>query len=80
LLEDLIQSDSAKAEAVFEKPLLLYRLSLNIQIVHPKAYLAEQRILTLLEMKELFSDEELAGEIEDQKQRLIDYYPVQQKR
>ncbi len=53
----------------------LYQLSLELQIVHPQARTAEERILSLLELKQKVSGLDLNGEISEQTQRLKEYYP-----
>jgi len=78
MLTLLLSADSSsihKEIEVISDAVQLYRLSLDIQIVHPKARMAEERILNLLEMKEVLLGEDLSVEIEEQRQRLINYYP-----
>ncbi|NQV14738.1 N-acetylmuramoyl-L-alanine amidase [bacterium] len=52
-----------------------YRLSLELQIVHPNALEAEKQVLVLLELKQELVGEDLQAEIEKQSSRLRDYYP-----
>ena len=58
-----------------EASLHLYQLSLELQIVHPEARLAEEQILYLLEKKQALLNTDLSDEIEAQKDRLRDFYP-----
>lgn len=60
---------------IMEEALHLYQLSLELQIVHAKARVAEERILTLLKLKQHLSKEDLSEEIDLQQQRLDTYYP-----
>jgi len=60
---------------LLEASLHLYRLSLEIQIVHPKARTAEERILELLEMKQILLSIEDQTDIDLQRTRLKEYYP-----
>ena len=53
----------------------LYELSLRLQIVHPKARIAEDKILELLLRKQTLFALDLSEEIEAQKARIRDYYP-----
>jgi len=80
ILSRLITADSARTEDAMREAIQLYRLSLDIQIVHPRARLAEERILTLLERLDVLSDNDLSTEIEAQKQRLMEYYPARHNR
>ncbi len=53
----------------------LYKLSLELQMVHPKAKIAEEKILELLQKKQTLVEVDLSEEIEAQQSRLKDYYP-----
>lgn len=71
-----VQTDTSEsAFELLETSLHLYQLSLELQIVHPRARAAEEKILTLLERKQeiLGSDESEA--IAAQRLRLKEYYP-----
>jgi len=58
-----------------ESALHLYELSLELQIVHPNARTAEERILELLRQKQELLDEDLSEEISTQESRILNYYP-----
>lgn len=58
-----------------DSALHLYQLSLEIQIVHPRARIAEERILNLLLKKQALSDDDLSEAITAQQERLKNYYP-----
>ncbi|MBT3228663.1 MAG: N-acetylmuramoyl-L-alanine amidase [Candidatus Marinimicrobia bacterium] len=60
---------------LIDASLHLYQLSLELQIVHPQARLAEEKILWLLEKKQDLLEVDLSEELEAQKGRLKDYYP-----
>lgn len=60
---------------IVEEALQLYQLSLELQIVHAKARVAEENILILLELKQRLSGEDLSTDILAQRQRLDAYYP-----
>lgn len=53
----------------------LYELSLDLQIVHPRARYAEEKILELLMQKQEKLEIDLSEEVEAQKARIRDYYP-----
>jgi len=53
----------------------LYQLSLELQIVHPRAREAEEHILTLLKTKQTAFEVDLAEEIRSQEERIRIYYP-----
>lgn len=63
------------ALANIDAALHLYRLSLDLQIVHPKAREAEDKILELLEKKQALVEEDLGEEIKLQNDRIREYYP-----
>ena len=65
-LSQLVKIDSA---------LNLYQLSLELQHVHPRARVAEEKVLWLLQKKHDLSDDDLSEAIEAQKDRLTQYYP-----
>jgi len=75
LFQQLEQRQGEETLPLIEEALKYYRLSLDLQIVHPMARQAEEAILVLLIMKEGFSGEDLSGEIADQTWRLNQYYP-----
>ena len=58
-----------------DSALHLYRLSLDLQIVHPKAREAEEKVLELLIRKQAVVADDLSEEIELQENRLREYYP-----
>ncbi len=60
---------------LLDEALHLYQLSLELQIVHPPARLAEEKILWLLQKKQDLLKIDLSEEIRAQKTRLKDYYP-----
>ena len=60
---------------ILAESLRLYRLSIELQIVHPKAIEAEKRILTVLKLKQDLLEEDVQEEIEIQIKRLREYYP-----
>lgn len=74
LSSDIIRADSAQISTV-EEALHLYQLSLELQIVHARAKMAEKRILYLLQMKQDLIEEDLSTEIEEQQKRINAYYP-----
>ena len=53
----------------------LYQLSLELQPVHPRARVAEEKNLWLLQRKQNVSDEDLNEAIKAQQDRLKNYYP-----
>jgi len=61
--------------AILDTTLNLYQLSLELQIVHREARKAEERILSLLELKQMAFELDLSKEIEAQYQRINEYYP-----
>ncbi len=61
--------------AVLDSSLRLYQLSLELQMVHLQARVAEEKILELLQEKQDLLELDLSEEIEAQKYRLMDYYP-----
>ncbi len=61
--------------ALLESSLHLFKLSLELQIVHPQARLAEENILALLIKKQALTGIDLSEEIEAQQDRLKNYYP-----
>lgn len=73
--------DSQENHSLEEKIILIdkalhnYRLSLYLQIVHPKALEAETQILELLDLKQTLMGIDLSQEINDQTTRIRDYYP-----
>ena len=70
--------DTSSSEAnleILDDALNLYQLSLELQIVHPEARKAEERILSLLELKQLAFELDLSEQIEAQRRRLNEYYP-----
>lgn len=69
-----ITVDSSQIQEL-ENALHLYQLSLDLQIVHAKARTAEERILSLLMMKQALLEEDLSEEITEQELRLKAYYP-----
>ncbi|MCF7823873.1 MAG: N-acetylmuramoyl-L-alanine amidase [Candidatus Marinimicrobia bacterium] len=78
LVSKLGTQDSSSTEDelfLLSEAIRLYQVSLEIQIVHPKARFAEEQILTLLEMKQLLSGDDMESEIREQRQRLSEYYP-----
>ncbi|MBT6554225.1 MAG: N-acetylmuramoyl-L-alanine amidase [Candidatus Marinimicrobia bacterium] len=60
---------------VLDSTLHLYQLSLELQIVHPKARIAEEKILELLKKKQTLVDGDISDEIEAQQSRIREYYP-----
>ncbi len=60
---------------ILDSALHLYQLSLDLQIVHPQARVAEDRILELLQKKQAMLTIDLSEEIEAQVDRIKDYYP-----
>lgn len=60
---------------LLDEALQFYRLSLDIQIVHPKARLAEEKILFLMKLKQTISNEDMDEELRSQARRLKEYYP-----
>jgi len=61
--------------AVLDSALHLYELSLELQIVHPKAREVEEKILELLLKKQVLFELDLNDEIKAQETRIRDYYP-----
>ncbi len=76
-LYQTLHFDLSPDETLFrvKEALHLYRLSLELQIVHPKAQMAETRILELLEMEQELAKLEDATEVDQQRTRLKEYYP-----
>lgn len=72
--EHIAGSDSVTLESI-DSALHLYELSLDLQIVHAKALVAERRILALLEMKQKLTEADLSDDITAQRQKLHAYYP-----
>ncbi|NQV41199.1 MAG: N-acetylmuramoyl-L-alanine amidase [Candidatus Marinimicrobia bacterium] len=66
---------SAHLMGQIDSALHLYQLSLELQIVHPRARIAEERILWILQQKQAFSEDDLSEAIEAQKNRIKNYYP-----
>ncbi len=60
---------------ILDKAINLYQLSLELQIVHREARRAEERILSLLELKQSAFKIDLAEQIEAQRLRITEYYP-----
>lgn len=76
LLLHQLESSAGPADLdLIDQALHGYRLSLELQIVHPKARQAEEAILVLLIMKEGLSGETLTAEIAAQTLRLRELYP-----
>lgn len=74
--EKLFNQGSIETELdALDSALHLYRLSLDLQIVHPKAREAEEKILELLLKKQAMVAVDLSEEIELQENRLREYYP-----
>jgi len=61
--------------AQIDEALHLYQLSLELQPVHPRARIAEEKILWLLQKKQDLSNDDLSEAIEAQQNRLKNYYP-----
>jgi len=55
--------------------LQLYQLSLELQIVHSQARVAEDKILALLQKKQVLMKMDLSEEIDAQMDRIKNYYP-----
>ncbi len=68
-------SDVPEKTRLLDETLHHYQLSLELQIVHPKARLAEVRILDLLEQKQKLLKLDLAEQLNIQRQILLEYYP-----
>ncbi len=74
-LTELESDSSALAAELLDKSLQLYQLSLDIQIVHPRARQAEERVLLLLNRKQDIFKVDLSEAIAEQEKRLEEYYP-----
>ncbi|MCF6238479.1 MAG: N-acetylmuramoyl-L-alanine amidase, partial [Candidatus Marinimicrobia bacterium] len=68
-------SDVPEKARLLDETLHHYQLSLELQIVHPKARIAEVRILDLLEQKQKLLKLDLAEQLNIQRQILLEYYP-----
>jgi len=78
LYSQVIQSNGSSGSMevdTLDSALHLYQLSLELQIVHPKARIAEEKILELLMKKQALVEDDLSGEIEAQQSRIKEYYP-----
>lgn len=80
--ESLYTQITSKNPIVFESQIVLidsalhfYQLSLELQIVHPQARQAEEKILWLLQKKQNVLNLDLSDAIEAQQERLKEYYP-----
>ncbi len=70
--EDILKGELTQ---LINEALHFYQLSLELQIVHPQARIAEERILTLLNMKQDQLGINLTIEIEIQAKRIEEFYP-----
>ena len=71
--QNMEKSESQMAQ--IDEALHLYQLSLELQPVHPRARIAEEKILWLLQKKQDLSNDDLSEAIEAQQNRLKNYYP-----
>ncbi len=71
--QDMVASESQVGQV--DSALHLYQLSLELQPVHPRARVAEEKILWLLQKKQDLSGDDLGEVIETQENRLKNYYP-----
>lgn len=69
-----IDTDTPALEQV-DEALHLYRLSLELQPVHPKSRQAEEQILALLILKDTLVSDDPTEEIDAQRYRLSAFYP-----
>ena len=60
---------------ILDSALHLYQLSLELQIAHPKARIAEEKILELLMMKQILIEDDLSDKVKAQQSRIREYYP-----
>ena len=61
--------------ALIDQALDRYRLSLELQPVHPRSLETEQAILALLKLKQKTTGSDLGAEIQQQADRIQNYYP-----
>ena len=71
--QNMEKSESQMAQ--IDEALHLYQLSLELQPVHPRARIAEEKTLWLLQKKQDLSNDDLSEAIEAQQNRLKNYYP-----
>lgn len=67
--------ETSRDLTALESALNLYKLSLELQIVHPEARTTEERILELFKQKQELQDVDLHDEISRQETRILNYYP-----